>query len=77
MASRNPTTERACPICGNAATEAMTSVLPFCSERCRNIDLGRWLGERYRIAVEVPDDGEENPDDPIADRPADLRRGHN
>ena len=23
--------------------------LPFCSERCRRIDLGRWLGETYRI----------------------------
>jgi endogenous inhibitor of DNA gyrase (YacG/DUF329 family) len=22
---------------------------PFCSERCRLIDLGRWLGEGYRI----------------------------
>jgi hypothetical protein len=22
---------------------------PFCSERCRTIDLGRWLGETYRL----------------------------
>lgn len=29
---------------------------PFCSPRCRTIDLGRWLGERYRIAPET--DGE-------------------
>jgi endogenous inhibitor of DNA gyrase (YacG/DUF329 family) len=25
---------------------------PFCSPRCRLIDLGRWLGEEYRIAAE-------------------------
>jgi endogenous inhibitor of DNA gyrase (YacG/DUF329 family) len=24
---------------------------PFCSARCRTIDLGRWLGEKYRIGV--------------------------
>jgi endogenous inhibitor of DNA gyrase (YacG/DUF329 family) len=32
---------------------------PFCSERCRLVDLGRWLGEEYRIAGETaitPDD---------------------
>jgi endogenous inhibitor of DNA gyrase (YacG/DUF329 family) len=23
---------------------------PFCSKRCRTIDLGRWLGEDYRVA---------------------------
>jgi endogenous inhibitor of DNA gyrase (YacG/DUF329 family) len=26
---------------------------PFCSKRCRLIDLGRWLGEDYRIAPET------------------------
>jgi endogenous inhibitor of DNA gyrase (YacG/DUF329 family) len=29
---------------------------PFCSERCKTIDLGRWLGERYGVAAEA--DGE-------------------
>ncbi len=37
-----------CPICG-AATRA--AVRPFCSKRCADIDLGRWLGGEYRIAV--------------------------
>jgi endogenous inhibitor of DNA gyrase (YacG/DUF329 family) len=32
---------------------------PFCSPRCRLIDLGRWLGESYRIPSEA--DGEEEP----------------
>jgi endogenous inhibitor of DNA gyrase (YacG/DUF329 family) len=40
---------------------------PFCSERCRLIDLGRWLGEDYRIRPEsrgeapAEDDDRETP----------------
>jgi uncharacterized protein len=33
---------------------------PFCSERCRTIDLGRWLGEEFRVPtrqVEEDEDG--------------------
>ena len=42
-----------CLICGKPQE---TRWRPFCSKRCADIDLGRWLGERYRIAVF--DDGE-------------------
>ncbi|MEZ4454147.1 MAG: DNA gyrase inhibitor YacG [Nannocystaceae bacterium] len=28
---------------------------PFCSGRCKTIDLGRWLDESYRISTPVPD----------------------
>ena len=35
-----------CPICGKPATEAS---LPFCSERCRDVDLNRWLSNSYAI----------------------------
>jgi endogenous inhibitor of DNA gyrase (YacG/DUF329 family) len=31
---------------------------PFCSERCKLIDLGDWAAERYRIEAEPPDPGE-------------------
>ena len=31
---------------------------PFCSERCKLIDLGRWLGGKYQIPVTDPDDDE-------------------
>ena len=44
---------RACSICGKPLAEppnSATESSPFCSERCRLIDLGRWLGERYRVA---------------------------
>ena len=32
--------------------------MPFCSERCRQIDLGRWLDEGYGLPWERPDDDE-------------------
>ncbi len=38
-----------CPICGKGATPAAES-FPFCSPRCRQVDLGRWLNESYVIS---------------------------
>ncbi|GBQ75366.1 hypothetical protein AD933_12315 [Acetobacter malorum] len=35
-----------CPVCG-APTQAATR--PFCSQRCADIDLGRWFSGQYRI----------------------------
>ena len=35
-----------CPICGKPAD---VKVKPFCSARCRQVDLNRWLSESYRI----------------------------
>ena len=43
-----------CPVCGRAGTPEYK---PFCSKRCSDVDLARWLGERYSIpAVEPPDE---------------------
>jgi uncharacterized protein len=45
-----------CPVCKREFEKADSSALPFCSERCRTIDLGRWLGETYTLpAVPEPD----------------------
>ena len=44
-----------CPICGKDAAEKMR---PFCSQRCKDIDLNRWLSGRYVIPG-APDDGDE------------------
>jgi endogenous inhibitor of DNA gyrase (YacG/DUF329 family) len=44
-----------CPICQKPIESQPTgqdSDLPFCSERCRLIDLGRWLGEVYRVPAD-------------------------
>jgi uncharacterized protein len=47
---------RPCPICGKPAA---LRYRPFCSARCVQIDLGRWLKGSYRIETdEAPDDGE-------------------
>ncbi|MEM1373614.1 MAG: DNA gyrase inhibitor YacG [Pseudomonadota bacterium] len=51
-----------CPICDSDATERYR---PFCSKRCADIDLARWLGGVYTL------DDEE--DGTAADTPADPR----
>jgi endogenous inhibitor of DNA gyrase (YacG/DUF329 family) len=42
---------------------------PFCSERCRMADLGRWLSEDYRVPGGAPDDGPVDKPDANAARP--------
>lgn len=47
------TSKPRCPICGKPAVQGH---IPFCSTRCSDIDLGRWLGGEYRIPTdERPD----------------------
>ena len=41
-----------CPICRKRATR---DYRPFCSKRCADVDLGRWLKGSYRIADDRPD----------------------
>jgi uncharacterized protein len=43
-----------CPICGTEFDPALSTAKPFCSDRCRTIDLGRWLDESYGLPA-VPD----------------------
>ncbi|MBM4141293.1 MAG: DNA gyrase inhibitor YacG [Nitrospira sp.] len=38
-----------CPICENKTTWEENHWRPFCSERCKLIDLGKWATEEYRI----------------------------
>lgn len=47
-----------CPTCGTKVSWVETSLFrPFCSERCKQIDLGAWAEEKYAIpAVNLPDD---------------------
>jgi endogenous inhibitor of DNA gyrase (YacG/DUF329 family) len=37
--------------------------MPFCCDRCRRIDLGRWLGEEYSLPVERQDEDQEYPEE--------------
>jgi endogenous inhibitor of DNA gyrase (YacG/DUF329 family) len=53
----------ACPTCGAAvAWTAENRWKPFCSERCKLIDLGHWATERYRVPAESPPDEDAAPD---------------
>ena len=52
-----------CPICGRLAIEQFR---PFCSKRCADVDLHRWLSGVYTVPV-VEDD--EPPDDADAEKP--------
>lgn len=46
------------------APRAENRSYPFCSDRCRLIDLGKWLGEEYRIPGPRAGDGAEAPSRP-------------
>ncbi|MFI4973686.1 MAG: DNA gyrase inhibitor YacG [Caulobacterales bacterium] len=55
-------TEAPCPICKRPADAAFR---PFCSKRCADVDLHRWLAGRYAIPAKDQDDDEAEslPDD--------------
>jgi hypothetical protein len=40
-----------CPICDRWFDGEQSTSIPFCSERCRQIDLSRWLNEKYALPV--------------------------
>lgn len=48
-----------CPVCDDAVDLAKGNAVPFCSERCRLVDLGRWLGESYGVPLPRRPDGDE------------------
>lgn len=53
-----------CPTCGTPSVWSPDNPFrPFCSERCKLVDLGGWLEERFRIPGEsIPDSDGEQPD---------------
>jgi endogenous inhibitor of DNA gyrase (YacG/DUF329 family) len=52
-----------CPICdAEVAPRATNELFPFCSARCKTIDLGKWLSEDYRVAGESADSAEVDED---------------
>ena len=65
MAERGPAKDnvvplkgRSCPLCGRPAEDRFR---PFCSRRCADADLGRWLTGEYRIATDEEADLDEEP----------------
>ncbi|MBX9791581.1 MAG: DNA gyrase inhibitor YacG [Pirellulales bacterium] len=48
-------------MCGGPVDIKATPAPPFCSARCQQIDLGRWLGEKHSVPhVASSNDGEES-----------------
>jgi endogenous inhibitor of DNA gyrase (YacG/DUF329 family) len=45
-----------CPICRRATDSSRDADFPFCSERCRLLDLGNWAAERYVVSEPVFDE---------------------
>jgi len=58
--------EKPCANCGKPAVEQFR---PFCSARCRDVDLNRWLSGVY--AIPVKDDTDEDGDKPRNPEPSD------
>jgi endogenous inhibitor of DNA gyrase (YacG/DUF329 family) len=48
-----------CPVCDAPIDLQTTPTVPFCSDRCRLVDLGRWLDESYGVPAPPPGDDEE------------------
>ncbi|HXN99989.1 MAG TPA: DNA gyrase inhibitor YacG [Candidatus Acidoferrales bacterium] len=59
-----------CPICKKTTDSDSNAEFPFCSERCKLLDLGAWASEKYVISEPVID--ESFPED--LDRDADDRK---
>lgn len=56
-----------CPLCGKPAPfDATNPWRPFCSERCKLIDLGQWATEAYRVRAAEEPEGEAGPPEPPA-----------
>ncbi len=71
------TMKRRCPICGKIVKASaheqpkQARFFPFCSERCKLIDLGQWFDAEYKIVSNLQSDEDnktiENPQDTIED----------
>ena len=58
-----------CPTCQRVIDWSSSPFRPFCSERCKLIDLGAWLSEKRAIPGDAPprdgEDGEQTPKDAL------------
>jgi endogenous inhibitor of DNA gyrase (YacG/DUF329 family) len=48
-----------CPTCGQEFDSEKSEAMPFCSHRCRLIDLGRWLEEKHTLPQTPPEEDDE------------------
>ena len=61
-----------CPHCGKPADWQANPHRPFCSERCKLVDLGKWVNEEYRVpgkpVHDEPDEANEDERPPGSER---------
>jgi uncharacterized protein len=57
-----------CPFCGRSFESTESVSLPFCSPRCRSVDLNRWLSEDYGLPEDRLDEDEEADEQPPSDQ---------
>jgi uncharacterized protein len=57
-----------CPICKKKEVALGDPEFPFCSERCRIIDLGNWASGKYVISTPAARSGEESETDEIDEK---------
>lgn len=55
--------QRRCPICKKLTDSATNAEFPFCSERCRLLDLGNWASEKYVVSEPLFDESDDELDD--------------
>jgi uncharacterized protein len=48
-----------CPVCEQPFSPEHSTAMPFCSPRCKQIDLSRWLDERYSMPIERAEGADE------------------
>lgn len=53
-----------CPTCRREIDWSSSEFRPFCSDRCRLIDLGAWLTEKHAIPGEAPASEDASPSEP-------------
>lgn len=52
-----------CPLCKKPIEWEGNEFRPFCSERCKTLDLGAWASEEYAVPSDEPPNFEETPPD--------------
>ena len=62
-----------CPICRKATDSERSADFPFCSERCKLLDLGNWSSEKYVISEPVLDESVPGTPERPAERDKDER----
>lgn len=57
MTDATPRRTVRCPTCGGHSVYGpINAFRPFCSERCKNLDIGAWASESFRLQADAPPD---------------------